>query len=109
VPGAYGGSVHFATKPGPTATLNSLTWTVTGNGAWVSTLGPDRGIATVQIDGGTPTVIDLFAPTQQPAQVVWTLGYLSPGTHTVTVTVQGTANAASTGTRVDVDAFVVII
>jgi len=109
VPGAYGGSVHFATKPGANATLNSLTWTVVGNGAWVSTLGPDRGKATVTVDGGPPTIIDLYAPTQQPAQVVWTLGNLGPGTHTVVVTVQGAQNPASTGSRVDVDAFVVII
>ena len=101
--------MHFATKPGANAVLNSLTWTVNGNGAWVSTLGPDRGIATISVDGGPATVIDLFAPTQQAARVVWTLGNLGPGTHTVTVTVQGTANPASTGTRVDVDAFVVII
>src|SRR5439155_866107 len=94
VPGAYGGFVHFSTKPGANATLTSLTWTVTGNGAWVSTLGPDRGIATVSVDGGPATVIDLFAPTQQAAQVVWTIGNLAPGTHTVTVTVQGTANPA---------------
>jgi len=109
VPGAYGGFVHFSTNPGANATLDSLTWTVTGNGAWVSTLGPDRGIATVSVDGGPATVIDLFAPTQQPAQVVWTMGNLAPGTHTVTVTVKGTANPASTGIRVDVDAFAVII
>ena len=101
--------MHFATNAGANATLNSLSWTVVGNGAWVSTLGPDRGTATISVDGGPATVIDLYAPIQQPAQVVWTLGNLAPGTHTVTVTVRGTANPASTGTRVDVDAFVVIL
>jgi len=110
VAGAYGGGVHFATQPGPNATVNGLTWTVTsGSVAWVSTLGPDRGIATITIDGGAPVTMDLYAPTQQVAKVVYTLGGLSPGTHTVVLTVTGTKNAASAGTRVDVDAFVAIL
>ena len=95
---------------GPSATLSGLTWTRAGGSvAWVSTLGPDRGIAAVSIDGGPPVSVDLFAATQQAAQVVFALNGLSPGPHTLVVTPQGTRNPASTGNRLDVDAFVAIL
>ena len=109
VTGAYNGSVHFATAPGARAALNKVTYTVSGNAAWVSTLGPDRGKATVQVDNGPVQTIDLYAPTAQPARVVWQTGDLSSNVqHTVTVTVTGTKNAASTSPRVDIDAFLII-
>ena len=109
VAGAYGGTVHASSAAGPSATLSGLTWTRAGSVAWVSTLGPDRGIAVVSIDGGPPVSVDLFAASQQAAQVVFALNGLSPGTHTLVVTPQGSRNPASTGNRVDVDAFVAIL
>ena len=110
VAGAYGGTVRTSSLAGPSATLSGLTWTRAGGSvAWVSTLGPDRGIAAVSIDGGPPVSVDLFAATQQAAQVVFALNGLSPGPHTLVVTPQGTRNPASTGNRVDVDAFVAIL
>jgi hypothetical protein len=109
VAGSYGGTVRFATQPGPRAALNKITFTVNGNAAWISTLGPDRGIATVTIDNGTPTTIDTYSPTVKPAQVIYALNGLAPGVHTVTVQVTGTKRAASTGTRVDIDAFMALL
>ena len=81
---------------------------MTGSVAWVSTVGRDRGLATVSIDSGAPFTVDLFAPTQQTAKVVFARDGLSPGTHTVVVTSRGTRSPTSNGSRVDVDAFVAI-
>jgi hypothetical protein len=39
---------------------------------------------------------------------MFTLGGLSDASHTVQIKVTGTKNAVSTGTRVDLDAFVVL-
>ena len=113
VNGAYNGSVHFATAPGARAALNKVTYTITGNAAWVSTLGPTRGLATVQVDNGPVQTIDLYAPTEQPARVVFATGNLSPNVqHTVTVTVLGQPspkNPTPAGdTQVDIDAFLII-
>ena len=80
-----------------------------GNAAWIGTLGPDRGIATVSIDNGAPMTIDTYSATVKPAQVVYALNGLAPGVHTVTVQVTGTKNAKSTNTRVDVDGFVALL
>jgi len=72
----------------------------------VSTRGPDRGRVTISVDGGAVQTIDLYAPTRQQATIVATQAGLGAGTHTATISVLTTRNAASSGTRVDVDAFV---
>jgi hypothetical protein len=115
VAGAYGGTVKWAAGSA-NATIIQTSFTVSGNAAWISTLGPDRGQAQVQVDGGTPQVIDLYSTTVQPARVVWARDALPVGNHTVTVTVLGkksTLNpaACNTGTkcaRVDIDGAVII-
>jgi hypothetical protein len=113
--GSYGGTVKWGTS-GSATILPSITFTVSGNAAWVSTFGPDRGLAQVQVDNGTPQVVDLYAPTVQPARVVWARDALAAGNHTVTLTALGKKSsqnpaACSTGTkcaRVDIDAAVTI-
>ena len=106
--GAYGGAVRYAVTSKDKLTLSRTTFTVSGNVAWVSTLGADRGRATVQVDGGIPVAVDLYAASLQPASVVWSTGFAAGSQHSVTIQVTGTKNAASTGTRVDLDAFVLV-
>ncbi len=103
--GASGGSVRATGHVGRTATF-----TFSGSSvAFVSTLSPTRGIATVQIDGGAPQTIDLYhAATFQMAHVAWASGPLADGPHTVVVTVTGTHNPASKRNRVDIDAFLTL-
>jgi hypothetical protein len=84
--------------------------------AWVSTLGPDQGLAQVQVDNGKAEVVDLYSPTVQPRRVVWARDGLAAGTHTVTVTVLGKKSALNPGAcntgakcaQVDIDASVMI-
>jgi hypothetical protein len=104
--GSYGGSVQFSSTANAKATT-SQAFKITGNAAWISTMGPDRGRATVSVDGGAPQMVDLYSPTRQNAAVVWVANGLATGaTHTVVVTVLGASNTASTGSRVDHDAVV---
>src|SRR5262249_51492302 len=113
--GAYNGSVHSASLSSPTrptkATLGKpLTFTTaTGSFTWIATLGPDRGLATVSIDGGVPVTVDLYSPTLQTARVVFARNDLGPGQHTVSIAVLQQRNPLSTGTRVDHDAFVALL
>ena len=62
--GAYGGTVRRASSSagGPSP---AVTFSVSGNAAWVSTLGPNQGLAQVQVDNGKPEVVDLYSPTVQ--------------------------------------------
>jgi hypothetical protein len=73
--------------------------------SWIGSKGPDGGIATVQIDGGTPVEVDTYSPTLKVQEALFTSGALSDGNHTLTVKATGTKNAASGGTRITVDAF----
>lgn len=69
-------------------------------------MGPDRGMASVSVDGGPAQTVDLYSATPQPATMVWqatNLGNINP--HTIKVTVLSTRNAATTGNKVDIDAY----
>jgi hypothetical protein len=103
--GYFGGGVNHASAPGRKATV-----TVDGatDLAWVSTKGPDRGKAAVYIDGVKKATIDLYSATTKLRQVVYTIAFGSAASHTIEVRVLGTKNAASSGRRVDLDAFEVI-
>lgn len=72
---------------------------------WVSTLGPNYGIASISVDGGAPGYVDLYAPGLQPANTVYTTGELPYGPHTVTIGWTGRKNGASAGTYISYDAF----
>jgi limonene-1,2-epoxide hydrolase len=63
-------------------------------------------MATVSVDGGPATTVDLYSPTLKPATLVWQATNLGTVTgHTIKVTVLSTKNAASAGNEVDIDAY----
>jgi hypothetical protein len=70
----------------------------------VTRKGPDLGIARVTING-VNTNVDLYAAT--PGSFSRAFTGLGTGAHTITVRVNGTKNASSTGLGVVVDAFTV--
>ena len=114
--GAYGGGVRRSSTSASATIVPAMNYTVSGNAAWVSTLGPDQGLAQVQVDNGKPEVVDLYSATVQPGRVVWARDAMGAGTHTVTVTVLGkkstlNPNPCNTGAKcaqVDIDAAVMI-
>lgn len=71
---------------------------------WIARTGPDRGIASVTIDGTNKGTVDLYAPS--PGSVSTVYPGLKNVRHTIVVKVLGTKRAASTGTSVTIDAFV---
>lgn len=81
---------------------------------WVSSKYKDRGKANVyEVSGTTRTLlgtVDLYANTTsaQARRVVFARNWTTVGTHTLEIEVLSTKNAASTGYRVDVDAFVAL-
>jgi hypothetical protein len=103
--GAYGGYVKYAS-----ASASRAQFAFTGDKvAWVSTKSANRGKAEVWLDGVKVATVDLYSATSQSCQVVFSRGGLDPTrVHTLEVRVLGTKNAASSGKRVDVDAFVAL-
>ena len=82
------------------------TWTSppTTSITWIARTGPDRGIASVTIDGTSKGAVDLYATSPGTASTVFS--GLRSARHTVVIKVLGTKRAASTGTSVTLDAFV---
>ena len=104
---AYGGGVEYAKAKGSAAQF-----TFTGHDvAWVTTKAPDRGKATVSVDGVVVKTVDLYASTAQFKKMVFSQSNLDPTpavSHTIEVQVLGTKNSSSSDTRVDIDAFAVL-
>jgi hypothetical protein len=107
--GASGGAVQSAYSGG-----RSASFTFTGDSiAWITTLGPGYGKAEVLLyrDGfilERQMQVDLYSPTRKTRQsaVHWD-GLWSGYSYRLEIRVLGTKNAASSGKRVDIDAFVV--
>jgi GH25 family lysozyme M1 (1,4-beta-N-acetylmuramidase) len=109
VPRADGGSLRSGTAAGPGAPATILTFRFTGNDvAIVSSLGPSRGRARVTIDGQLVGVVDLYSETWALRQVVFATHLSRGGSHTLRLRVLPDPNPSSSGTRVDIDAFLVL-
>jgi hypothetical protein len=105
---ASGGSLKFASAADASASLASFSNNAL-NIAWVAPKGPDRGKAEVWLDGALASTADLYTATLQPRKSAFVKNGLDPAVaHELEVRVLGTKNASSSGTRVDVDAFVVL-
>ena len=94
---AYGKKRAWTSTGGSSATFTFVGRQVT----WISRIGPDRGQATVSLDGGRPEHIDLGQSTTSSRRIVYRASWPTQGLHTLTVT------ATSAGAYVDVDGFVV--
>jgi hypothetical protein len=104
VAGAYGGALRYASAAGARATLSFAGKEV----AWVAPKGANRGKAEVWVDGAKAATVDLYSASNLSRRVVFTKTWAASGSHKLEVRVLGAKRAASSGTRVDVDAFVVL-
>ena len=104
VAGAYGSYVKYAGVAGPRARLSFSGRNV----ALVSDRAPNRGRAALYLDGTYFGTLDFYAPTVQLRRIVYSRTFPSSGPHTLEVRPTGTRHAYSKGTRVDLDAVVVL-
>jgi hypothetical protein len=72
--------------------------------ALVASRSPNRGKATIYIDGARAATIDLYRSSAQHRALVFTGAWASAGPHTLRLVVAGTPGRP----RVDVDAFVIV-
>jgi hypothetical protein len=91
----------ISTTPGARATLPFKGTSI----SWIGYRGPDAGIARVYLDGSLAGEVDLYNPDTRVQAIVFTSPSLTDGSHTLVIEATGLKNAASTGTRVVVDAF----
>ena len=82
--GCHAGTCHNANTAGST-----VQYTFTGTGiTWNGIKGPDQGSASVSIDDGPATTVNLVAPTRSVDVAVYASPALSNGTHTIKITTQ---------------------
>jgi hypothetical protein len=99
----FDGSTRYAPR-----TRSTATHTFTGSQvAWVASRGPNRGRAKVYIDGVLVETVDLYAGSRKHRRVVFLEKWATSGTHTIKIRVVA-PNAASSGKRVDLDAFLTL-
>jgi V8-like Glu-specific endopeptidase len=95
---ASGGSYVYATATGA-----SFSYQFSGRGfAWIGAMTPQSGKAKVYIDGVLVARVGLYAATKRTRVLLFTTGWAAIGTHSIKVTVVGTAGHP----RVNLDAFV---
>jgi N-acetylmuramoyl-L-alanine amidase len=98
---ASGGSYRYANTSGASVTVR-----FTGTSfAWVTKKNPKYGIARLTLDGGTPTIVDLYSATEVWQQTVWKSADLEQGTHTVKIERTGTKNPLAVDYNIGTDAF----
>jgi hypothetical protein len=95
----YNKTAQWSGTAGSTSTL-----TFNGTGAVIyGVKDRDQGIATFSVDGGTAHSVDDYSATRVPGASLFTVSGLTSGTHTITITVTGTKNSASSNDIVALD------
>jgi hypothetical protein len=99
--GHSGGTAVSALEAGARATF-------TFNGAgvrWIAYRDEWSGIANVYVDGELKAILDTYASPAEAQATMFSIGGLSPGSHTLAIEAAGAAGPLSGGTGVTVDAF----
>jgi beta-galactosidase GanA len=99
--GDYDSTESFSTETG-----DSVSVAFTGTAVqWIGPKNTNGGIADVSIDGGPATAVDSYAASgKEFQQVMFSQSGLAAGPHTLTITVTGTKNPASSADTVVIDA-----
>jgi hypothetical protein len=100
---AYGGSLRYASAKGAKAIFSVPAGTK--NVAWVALKASNRGKADVYLDGSFQKTVDLYSASPLARQLVFSKDVSPTTSHKLEVRVLGTNQSASSGKRVDIDAF----
>lgn len=105
VAGASGGTLRSTSTANTSASYTAPAGTRAA--AVVFATGPNMGRVSVAVDGGTPTVVSLYAATAGQRQVKSVIdGLAATMPHTIVVRALGTKVAESSGIKVSLDAFI---
>jgi hypothetical protein len=103
-PAYSGGTAVLAMDPGFRITINFK-----GTGvSWIGYRDEWSGVARVYVDGEAKTTVDNYQSPSVARALLYSIGGLSPGPHSLTIEVTGTRNSSAKGAWVWVDAFDVV-
>jgi len=107
--GAYGGTARTTFEKLDVRLLPTKPFAVTGSIAWITAMGPDRGMVTVWVDNKDSVNVDLYSPTFQAAAVGYVATGLQAGrSHSLRVRSMVQNNKLAIAARVDADGFVIL-
>jgi Tfp pilus assembly protein PilV len=96
----YGGTYSYSSS-----TNSYVSVTFTGSSIyWLGIYGKGQGKASVSVDNGSVSTVDMYSSTTTYQKVNSITG-LSTGTHTLKILVSGNQNGSATGDQIAVDAF----
>ncbi len=98
-----GGSYAYSNTAGSTIELRFRGTSI----SWIGPKAASYGRAEVIVDGKSRGVVSQYASSASSQQTVWSISGLPEGEHTLVIRVTGTKDAASSGTVVVADAFLV--
>lgn len=102
--GAFDRDNHYSSTKGASVEL-----TFWGTGVKVySAKANSHGIASIAVDGAAATTVDCYAVNRQDGVEIYSVSALTPGYHTVAMSVTGEKNPSATGTAVVADRIDVI-
>lgn len=103
-PNQSGDTAVLAMDPGFRVTLN-----FTGTGvSWIGYRDEWSGLARVYVDGQPQTMVDNYRSPAEARAVLYSIGGLPAGAHSLTIEVTGTRSASAKGSWIWVDAFDVV-
>jgi hypothetical protein len=89
---------------GRTTAGSTATYTFTGTQLAIHGVKDvDQGIATYSVDAGAARSVDDYSPSRLAGAALFSIAGLSAGAHSITITVTGTHNAASSNDIVALD------
>jgi hypothetical protein len=98
-----GGTCRYTANTGSSVTVEFTGVSL----VFITRTARDLGKVQITVDGGPPVTVDCYSPLPDFQEVLWATDALEPGPHTVKIQCAGIANAASIGTGIYIDAFVV--
>lgn len=98
-----GGSVAMSSSEGATATLVFQGTSV----EWLGFLQKSYGIVAVFLDGVQIATVDLYSDVTKAKIVAYGISDLTPGVHEIRIVRTGSKNPLSSGTGINLDAFIV--
>ncbi len=102
---SFTGGDYKDTESYSDTTGDSMSVTFTGTAVqYIAPTTYNHGIADISLDGGPVTAVDGYSSGTDFQQVLYSASGLPDTTHTLTITVSGQKNPASSGTFVSVDA-----
>ena len=97
----FGGSIALSSAANSAATFDFTGDTI----GFTGSTGTDKGQAKVTVDGINLGAVDYYSTSPQNQKTIFSQSGFGPGAHRLTITALGIKNTASTGTQINVDAF----